>query len=152
MELWFEAVNVWMMPWWIIWIWAPDSVVAGWLARRPWPVLFPILVYVLLTGPELPQLLPELVRPQLGPITTFLGERNGAFAGWIHFLVMDFLAGAWIIFRFQNRVNPFNIWLVRVLLFTTLMFGPVGAVFAIVCLPPKSDSEKRNSAGDVGQG
>ena len=137
MDFFFEVVNIWMMPWWVIWIWTPNSNIAGWLARKPFPVLFPVLVYVVLIGPGFPQLLPELANPKLGPITEFLSKPTGAFAGWIHFLVMDYLVGAWIVCRNQNSIEKANPWMVRAILFATLMFGPIGAVLSFLYLPVK---------------
>lgn len=147
MELLFEVVNIWMMPWWVIWIWSPNSAIAGWLARKPIPLLLPVLVYVVLIGPGLPQLLPELANPKLGPITEFLSKPTGAFAGWIHFLVMDYLVGAWIVFRYQNSFAKANSWMVRAILFATLMFGPIGAVLSFWFLPVKPLGNDKLLAG-----
>ena len=139
MEQFFEIVNIWMMPWWIIWLWSPGSKIAGWMARNPWPIFFPVLAYVFLIIPGLPKILPELANPKLGPIAGFLGEPTGAFAGWAHFLVMDYLVGAWMVSRFQNHSGGVNPWIIRGLLFATLMFGPIGASLSFFCLPVRQD-------------
>ena len=144
MDLLFEAVNLWMMPWWLIWIWAPKSEISARIASKPWPVMIPVLVYLILVGPLLPQLLPELAHPKLGPITEFLSEPMGAFAGWLHFLVMDFLVGAWVVFRSQNLGEKANPWTIRFVLIATLMFGPIGAFLSFVLLPVPAHGTEKN--------
>lgn len=52
-------------------------------------------------------------------------------------MVMDYLVGAWIVCRYQNSIEKANPWMVRAILFATLMFGPIGAVVSFLYLPVK---------------
>lgn len=140
MDLAFEAINLWMIVWWAIWIIAPRSRAASWVGASWIPVIPPLGIYLALIVPGLADLGPILLRPQLTPIQTLLGSGPGAFAGWVHFLIMDFLVGRWILQQgVRDTIHP---WLLRFLLFLTLMLGPVGGCLGLWILERRRTSNR----------
>ncbi len=59
-----------------------------------------------------------------------LGTREGALAGWAHFLALDLFAGAWIYRQAQKDGAP--AWVRIPALFFTLMTGPFGLLLFLI--------------------
>lgn len=59
-----------------------------------------------------------------------LGTREGALAGWAHFLALDLFAGAWIYRQAQKDGAP--AWVRIPSLFFTLMTGPFGLLLFLI--------------------
>jgi hypothetical protein len=59
-----------------------------------------------------------------------LGTREGALAGWSHFLALDLFAGAWIYRQAQKDGAP--AWVRIPSLFFTLMTGPFGLLLFLI--------------------
>lgn len=121
-----------MITWWLIWIIAPKSSWSQVLANTWWPIAGPVVAYTILLIPELDSVGPILIRPQLTPIKNLLGTKPGAFAGWVHFLVMDFLVGQIILKQSLSQAR--SPWLIRLFLGLTLMVGPLGGLVSLIVL------------------
>jgi hypothetical protein len=68
-----------------------------------------------------PSIAKDIMNPQLTNITKLLGDRNGAAAGWTHFLSSDLFVGRWIYLDSLERGKT-----ARVSLLATFLAGPLG--------------------------
>lgn len=120
----FELSGLTVLPFWLLMIGAPR---AGLTRRLMGTLAAPgvaALLYAVLVLPRVPELLPLLARPELGPITALLGTPTGATIAWVHFLSFDLFVGRWLYLDAGERGLPF--WFVSPLLALTLLFGPLG--------------------------
>lgn len=116
----FSVVNVLPLPIWAVWMLAPRSPLARWLARSfwPWTVLAAIYAVALAVA---------VVHEPAGSFTSLAGVMAlfdspwGALAGWVHYLCFDLFVGRWIV-----NDAPGGGHRLAVPLFLTLMVGPVG--------------------------
>ncbi len=124
MKVLFDLANAYVMPFWLLMIFAPNWRWTRKILSSPW-VLVPLAAaYLRLVGPQLAQTLPLLAKPELDPVRALLGTPEGATVGWIHFLCFDLFVGRWI--YLDSRTRNLSVLLVSPVLFLTLMFGPVG--------------------------
>ena len=142
----FTVVNLVVLPFWFLMICLPRWTVTRRLMASYWVVLTLPVVYLILVIPQLPAVLPLLVQPKLSEIATLLGRPEGALVGWIHFLAFDLFVGRWIYLDSQDR--PVNRLLLGVILFLTLMLGPVGlaAYLVLLVLAGKKTPANHNDA------
>jgi hypothetical protein len=124
MKVLFDLANAYVMPFWLLMIFAPKWRWTRKILSSPW-VLVPLAAaYLRLVGPQLVQTLPLLAKPELDPVRALLGTPEGTTVGWIHFLCFDLFVGRWI--YLDSRTRNLSALLVSPVLFLTLMFGPVG--------------------------
>jgi hypothetical protein len=120
----FSAVDLTVLPFWLLMIAAPRWRVTARLVRSPLIFLAPIAAYAALVVPRLAAVLPVVARPELDPVRALLGSPLGATAAWAHFLAFDLFVGRWIYLDARERNLPAR--LVSPILFATLMLGPLG--------------------------
>ena len=130
----FSAMFVLAGPVWLAMMLAPRWRATRWLAQSPVVVLPIALVYAALVLPGIPELLPVLLRPELGPVAALLGTERGATIAWAHFLAFDLFVGRWVFVDAQTRAMP--AWIVSPILFVVLMFGPLGCALYLLVRAP----------------
>ncbi len=117
----FQIANLLPLPIWAIWMVAPRSAVARWLANALWPWQALALIYLVALGITLTG------GPTGGDFSSLAGVMRlfdspwGALTGWIHYLCFDSFVGRWI----MNDAPKGGYRLLPVL-FLTLMLGPIG--------------------------
>ncbi len=124
MKVLFDLANAYVMPFWLLMIFAPKWSWTRKILSSPW-VLVPLAAaYLRLMGPQFLQTLPLLAKPELESVSALLGTHEGTTVGWIHFLCFDLFVGRWI--YLDSRSRNLSALLISPVLFLTLMFGPVG--------------------------
>ncbi len=120
----FAAVNLLVLPFWLLMIAVPAWRGTQWLMRSSLPVAFFALVYAGLVIPRLPVLAPLVASPRLDAIVALLGTPEGATIAWIHFLAFDLFVGRWA--YLDSRARGISAWLMAPVLALTLLFAPLG--------------------------
>jgi hypothetical protein len=120
----FQTSNLLVMPFWALMILAPHWVWTRRIIGSPLIVLPAALLYAGLVLPGIAALLPALANPNLMGITALLGTPQGATIAWVHFLAFDLFVGRWA--YLDGLKNGINVFVMAVVLFLILMFGPLG--------------------------
>ena len=125
----FTLGNVWVMPFWALLIFAPNSKVTTSVFEtvRFNPMHILAVIYGLLVVPTVlssPQSLAVLAQPTLEGVQQLLGSPSGAAAGWIHYLCFDLFVGTQVWKAARARKHRF-LWVSPVLI-GVLMLGPLG--------------------------
>src|SRR6185312_6356164 len=68
----FELTFLLIAPFWLLMIFAPKWSWTRKIAESYLIVLPPVVIYVVLMIPVLPELIPLVTRPELGPLTQFM--------------------------------------------------------------------------------
>jgi hypothetical protein len=120
----FQTSNLLVMPFWALMILAPRWVWTRRIIGSPLIVLPAALLYAGLVLPGIAALLPALANPNLMGIAALLGTPQGATIAWVHFLAFDLFVGRWA--YLDGLKNGINVFVMAVVLFLILMFGPLG--------------------------
>lgn len=87
-------------------------------------------IFVFLTLPAVPALLPVIAKPTLASIQAFLATEKGTVGAWNHMILSDLWIGRWVAFDSQNDRYPLVIRLIFIPLI--IFFGPMGLFFYIL--------------------
>jgi hypothetical protein len=128
----FQIANFSVMPFWLLMIFVPRRDWATRIIRSPLIALIPALIYVSVV-------VPLFARPggfdfsafgTLDGVISLLQTREGAMAGWSHFLAFDLLVGRWVYLdAIEKRIHPL---LVAPTLFFVFMLGPLGFTLYLI--------------------
>lgn len=75
-------------------------------------------------APDLLGILPRVANPKLADIQSSLATAKGTSIAWLHFLAFDLFVGRYI--YLQNQERKLSPVLSSIILFFTLMLGPIG--------------------------
>ena len=126
MEAIFSWSSLLAMPFWMLMAFFPRARLTERLMRGVIGPALPALLYLALVLPNLGDILPMIVRPDLEGVASLLGTPAGATIAWAHFLAFDLFVGRWIYLDSRRRgLNPI---VAAPILFLTLVLGPVGLV------------------------
>jgi len=116
----FQLFNLVVLPWWVVFLAAPRSQLAGRAASHSAIFIGLCLLYAVLLGTAVAARGGEGGFDFDG-LRAALGTSRGFLAGWTHYLTFDLFIGAWIV-RESRRldVEP------RPYLLLTLVAGPIG--------------------------
>ena len=130
MDTFFKYINFFPMPLWLAMMFAPNHPLTDRMARST--SLFGILaVHYLLALSNAIRNGDEAMNPMsLDGISKGLGTREGALAGWAHFIAIDLFVGAWI-YRQCQRLNA-PTWVRVPALFFTLTTAPFGLLIFLL--------------------
>lgn len=131
----YSAINLGVMPAWLLLAIAPRSIVTRTVVHSfIYPVIYGGLYSAFLfSALFLGNSSPEGSMSSLSGVTALFSHPNGVLIGWTHYLVFDLFVGAWI--SRDSIQRNISHWLVLPILFLTLMFGPVGLLsYAIIRL------------------
>lgn len=124
----FNIANLFVIPFWALIIFLPNWQVTKRVMESylPFVPLAGAYLYLFVSSitPENAQ---ALSNPQLADIARFFANETAAATGWIHFLVMDLLAGRWIYWEGQKT----GIWTFHSLSLC-LFAGPLGVLSHIL--------------------
>ncbi len=119
------------MPFWFLMIFLPRWKVTKTIIASPYIIVPAALLYAVLIVPNIGGTFMLLLNPNLEGISKLLGSSLGATIGWVHFLAFDLFVGRYAYLESQKR--NFNPILMGLVLFSILMYGPLGAlVFLLV--------------------
>lgn len=123
-ELVFTVCTVGVIPAWLLLLLAPGAQVTERVVQRVWiPALF-ALFYLWAQGAD-PAPPPEGAGfHSLQAVTLLFRTPFAMLAAWIHFIVLDLLAGAWMV-RDARRLGVAHRWVAPCLV-VTFALAPVG--------------------------
>ena len=114
------------MPFWFLMIFLPRWKVTKTIIASPYIIVPAAFLYAALVIPNIGNTFMSLLNPNLEGISKLLGSSSGATIGWVHFLAFDLFVGRYAYLEGQKRnLNPILMGLV---LFSILMYGPLGAL------------------------
>ena len=122
----FSLSSLLVMPLWALMIFAPLWRVTRSVMQSPWVIAPAALLYAALVLPNIATVFPAVLNPNLEGIRRLLSSESGATIAWVHFLAFDLFVGRWA--YLESRALNLNVFAMAVLLFFTLMLGPVGAL------------------------
>lgn len=134
METIFILINLLVLPFWFLMILLPRWRWTQRIIGSPLMVVPIAVLYVGLILSNLGPFLSGLFDPSLGGISRLLGTPAGATAAWAHLLAFDLFVGRWIYLDSREREIP--AWLMAILLFLALMFGPLGLLLYLTVRMP----------------
>lgn len=126
METVFSLSSLLVMPLWALMIFAPLWRVTRSVMQSPWVIAPAALLYAALVLPNIATVFPAVLSPNLEGIRRLLSSESGATIAWVHFLAFDLFVGRWA--YLESRALNLNVFAMAVVLFFTLMLGPVGAL------------------------
>ena len=135
----FRLANLVVLPFWFMMIIFPNLGLTKWLMRSNLVFMLMGGIYsTLLIGGmrKSPGNFKDVMNPNLDGITKLLSSRQGAFAGWMHFLTFDLFVGRWIYFDSLKNGKP-----ARLSILLTLMAGPLGLLFYLTFVRTKNNTE-----------
>jgi len=120
----FRVVNLVVLPFWLLMLIAPRWSFTQKLMKNN--VIFlamgGLYTGLLATGIATnPGGMKDIMNPELDSITKLLGNRQGAFTGWVHFLTFDLFVGRWIYLDSLERGKP-----ARLSILLSFVAGPIG--------------------------
>ena len=122
----FSLSSLLVMPLWGLMIFAPLWRVTRTIMQSPWVIAPAALLYAILVLPNIATVFPAVSSPNLEGIRNLLSSESGATIAWVHFLAFDLFVGRWA--YLESRALNLNVFAMAVVLFFTLMLGPVGAL------------------------
>jgi hypothetical protein len=124
----FNLANLYVLPFWLLMI-----VVPRWQWTRrvihsllPFVPLAGLYAYLFVTSLT-PDTAESFANPTLADVARLFGDERVALTGWVHFLVMDLLAGRWI----YQEGQRLGVWTIHSLILC-LFAGPLGLLSHIV--------------------
>lgn len=128
LNLLFNAANLYILPFWILAIFAPKwewtrKIVSSYLPFVPLAALYVFLFVATLDGESAA----AFANPTLPIIAQLFSQEKIALTGWVHFIVLDFFVGRYIYLEGQRT----GVWTVHSLILC-LFAGPLGLLSHIV--------------------
>jgi Domain of unknown function (DUF4281) len=143
MNLVFSLSSLLVMPFWFLMIFLPRWKYTKTIIASPYIIVPAAMIYAVLVIPNIGSTFAQLANPNLESISKLLGSSSGATIGWIHFLAFDLFVGRYAYLEGQKRnLNPI---LMGVVLFSILMYGPLGAVIFFIVNALLTKPETTNS-------
>lgn len=146
METLFNISGLFVLPFWLLMIFAPQWRVTLRILKSPFVIIAPVIAYVILVLPKIVTLLPKVMGPKLPEIAALLGTPEGATIAWMHFLAFDLFVGRWA--YLDSRERGISAWFMAPILFFILMLGPFGFLLYVVvrqaCLKSTTEVTKQH--------
>jgi hypothetical protein len=124
----FNLSNLFVLPFWALFIFLPNWQVTRKVAQSPLPfvVLAGLYIYFLVNTLNA-ESAAAMANPDLNTIAGFFADPVAAATGWTHFLVMDLFVGRWIYLEGQ-RTGVFTAHSIALCLFA----GPIGLLSHLI--------------------
>jgi hypothetical protein len=138
----FSISSLLVMPFWFLMIFLPRWKYTKTIIASPYIIVPAAFLYAILIVPNIGSTFMLLLNPNLESISNLLGSSSGATIGWVHFLAFDLFVGRYAYLESQKR--NFNPILMGLVLFSILMYGPLGALvfFAVKTLLAKPQTNE----------
>ena len=120
----FNFLNILVMPFWLLMLFAPHWQWTKRIMASFWPIVLVALLYAGLLLSQIGPIVGTLANPTLVTVAGILGQPTGATIAWAHFLAFDLFVGRWA--YLDSREKEITAWIVSPLLFFILMVGPLG--------------------------
>ena len=130
MNLIFSLSSLLVMPFWFLMIFLPRWKYTKTIVASPYLIVPAALLYAALVIPNIGSTFLLLANPNLESISTLLGSSSGATISWVHFLAFDLFVGRYAYLEGQKR--NINLVLMGFVLFSILMYGPLGMLIFLV--------------------
>ena len=144
----FDLTFLLIAPFWALMILAPKWSWTRRIAESHLIVLPPVVIYVVLMIPVLPELLPLVTSPELGTLAEFMSTPTGAALVWAHMIAWDLFVGRWMYLE-GRRLNVHPLVMAPVLVITILL-APVGLPLFLI-VRKVCDATNRGAAVVTGQ-
>ncbi|SDG87147.1 protein of unknown function [Lentzea fradiae] len=144
----FDLTFLLIAPFWALMILAPKWSWTKKIAESHLIVLPPVVIYVVLVLPVLPEVLALVSRPELGPLADFMATDTGAALVWAHMLAWDLFVGRWMYLE-SRRLDVHPLVMAPVLVITILL-APAGLPLFLV-IRKVCDAKNRGAAVVTGQ-
>ncbi len=118
------------MPFWFLMIFLPRWKYTKTIIASPYIIVPAAFLYAALVIPNIGNTFMSLLNPNLEGISKLLGSNGGATIGWVHFLAFDLFVGRYAYLEGQKR--NINLVLMGFVLFSILMYGPLGMLIFLV--------------------
>jgi hypothetical protein len=122
----FSLSSLLVMPFWFLMVFLPRWKYTKTIIGSPFILVPAALLYAALVIPNIGSTFAQLANPNLESISKLLGSSSGATVAWVHFLAFDLFVGRYAYLESQKR--NFNPILMGFVLFSILMYGPLGAL------------------------
>ena len=130
MDTLFQISNLTAIPFWLLMVFAPRWSWTKRVVGSPYLIVPAALLYTVAVLPGALAAFPTLANPTLESVRALLGSPSGATVAWVHFLAFDLFVGRWAYLDSLERgLHPVPMGLI---LFTILMFGPMGFVLYLI--------------------
>ncbi len=126
----FDLTFLLIAPFWALMIFAPAWSWTRRIAESHLIVLPPVIIYIVLMIPVLPELLPLVTQPELKALAEFMSTDTGAALVWAHMIAWDLFVGRWMYLE-GRRLNVHPLVMAPVLVITILL-APVGLPLFLV--------------------
>ncbi len=144
----FDLTFLLIAPFWLLMIFAPKWRWTERIAESYLIVLPPVAIYIVLMIPVLPELIPLVTSPELGPLAEFMATETGAALVWAHMIAWDLFVGRWMYLEGRRlNVSPFVMAPVLVI---TILLAPVGLPLFLI-VRKVCDATNRGAAVVTGQ-
>ena len=115
-------------PFWLILVFAPHHRLA--MRAFDFYILLLSAIFAVMTIPVVPDLFPIIASPEHEAIKSFIASDLGSLGTWNHMILGDLWIGRWVI---HDALKLGTKAYIRIpILFTILMFGPLGLFFYLV--------------------
>lgn len=143
----FNIANLYVLPFWLGMIVLPrwqgtTRVMNSLLPLVPLAVLYAYLFATSVT----PDSAESFANPTLSDIARLFGDERVALTGWVHFLVMDLLAGRWIYLEGRRL----GVWTIHSLILC-LFAGPLGLLSHILTQAIQQRVQGQSGSSDPAQ-
>ncbi|MQA82260.1 MAG: DUF4281 domain-containing protein [Streptosporangiales bacterium] len=147
-ELLFDVTFYVAAPFWALMIFAPGWSVTRRIIGSPLIVLPPLVVFVLVMGPDLGAFLAAVSRPTLDGVQALVSSPEGTAAIWAQVIAWDLFIGRWMYLDSrERRIHPL---VMAPVLLVTILISPLGlpAYFALrLPLTRRRDQAAADTAG-----
>lgn len=144
----FDLTFLVAAPFWALMILAPKWSWTRRIAESHLIVLPAAVIYVALVAPVLPEVLPLVTSPEIGPLAEFMSTETGAAIVWAHMLAWDLFVGRWMYLE-GRRLDVHPLVMAPVLVITILL-APVGLPLFLI-IRKVCDAKNRGAAVVTGQ-
>lgn len=147
LDLLFTIANLYVLPFWLGMIFLPrwSGTTRTMTSLLPFVPLAVLYAYSFATSLTVDSV-QSFANPTLADIARLFGDERVALTGWVHFLVMDLLAGRWIYLEGRRL----GMWTVHSLILC-LFAGPLGLLSHIVTQGIYQLRQGEGSASDAVQ-
>jgi hypothetical protein len=137
----FQLINLYVLPFWLLMIFAPHWRVTQQLMRTLLPIVPMAVIYVLMLGMAIGgNSGGGSLDFTLAGISRLMADPFGFTVGWAHYLAFDLFVGRWIYWHSQkSSERKLPQWVVSLALALTFMAGPAGLLLYFLASKGKAE-------------
>lgn len=139
LELVYNFLNLVVLPFWLLMIFAPRWTVTKKVIGSLWPFAIVPLIYVFSIALAASEFQAVPLDFSLAGITALAGSQQATLILWAHILALDLFAARWVFHDSQER--GMVQWLASLFVFSIMMAGPAGLLLYILARSMKKRPE-----------